>query len=355
MKNSKVKTLIILTPGFPADEEDTTCLTPMQTFVRSMKQTHPALTIIVLAIRYPFFSKTYRWHGIQVISFGGEFKGKWFRFLTNFSVWQTLKRLNKEVEIVGVLSFWLNLCALLASIFSRFYQLKHLCWLLGQDAKMGNKYVKLVRPKAEELIAISDFIAREFEKNYAIKPKHIIPTGIDDSLFSDTELRRSIDILGVGSLIQLKQYHLFLEVIKQLVTTFPNLKAVLCGDGPEMQRLKAKINQLKLEDNVALMGEIPHKDVLNLMQKTKVFLHTSNYEGFGTVNLEALCAGAKVVSFVKPMQATIKNWYTVNTLPEMVIKARDILSDEHPIYEKVIPYSASVNSKVMLSLFGIEV
>jgi glycosyltransferase involved in cell wall biosynthesis len=354
MKNSKAKTLIILTPGFPADENDSTCLTHMQTFVRSLKQTNPTLQIVILALRYPFFSKSYMWHDVRVISFGGKFNGKWYRFLTNFSVWQALRTLNKEVEIVGLLSFWLNVCALHGAIFSKLYQLKHYCWLLGQDAKIGNKYVKLIRPSGAELIAVSDFISREFEKNYAIKPKHIIPIGIDDSLFSNTELARCIDVLGVGSLIPLKQYHLFLEVIKHLVLNFPNLKAVLCGDGIEMKMLRGKINDLKLGDNVSLVGEMPNKEILSLMQQTKVFLHTSNYEGFGAVNLEALCAGAKVVSFVKPMQSTIKNWYTVNDLPEMADKVKEILADESVIYEKVMPYTASANSKEFLALFGIE-
>lgn len=354
MENKKVKTLIIISPGFPANEEDTTCLTYIQVFVKALKQASPSLNIIVLAIRYPFFSKTYVWHGVKAISFGSENRGKLVRLLANFKVLLVLKKLNKEVEIVGVLSFWFDISAFIASIFSRLYKLKCLSWLLGQDAKIGNKYVKLIKPRGEQLIAISDFICQEFEMNYAIKPQHIIPLGIDDSLFSEIELSRDIDILGVGSLIPLKQYHLFLGAIKQLIIPFPNLKAVLCGDGIEMEMLKAKLTTLKLENHVSLVGSLAHAEILNLMQKAKVLMHTSNYEGMGVVNLEALCAGAKVVSFVKPMQIPIKNWYHASSLEEMIAIVTDILSDKYPIYEKVLPYSAAANSKAVLAAFGIE-
>ncbi len=67
-----MKTLIILTPGFPKNEEDTTCVPPQQIFVKALKEAAPGLNIIVLTFQYPFYSKEYLWNGINVISFGNK-------------------------------------------------------------------------------------------------------------------------------------------------------------------------------------------------------------------------------------------------------------------------------------------
>jgi len=44
---------------------------------------------------------------------------------------------------------------------------------------------------------------------------------------------------------------------------------------------------------------LAHPELLEWMQRGKVFLHPSSYEGFGIVCIEALCSGAEVISFVK--------------------------------------------------------
>ncbi len=348
---NKPDTLIILTPGFPENEADSTCIPPQQIFVKALKENNPQLNIVVLTFQYPFFSARYQWNGVDVISFGGQAKGRLYRKVMGVRVWAELKKINKEYHIVGLLSFWLGKCAFIGSWFAEKYHLKHYCWILGQDAKAGNKYVKRINPKGKSLIALSDFIATEFHKNYKILPQHIIPVGIDASLFAKVIPEKDIDIVGAGSFIPLKQYHIFVEVIKLLKKDFPNIKTCICGDGPEMVRLCKMIDLLDLKDNIKLLGRQTHTQVLTLMQKSKVFLHTSNYEGFGAVCLEALYAGARVVSFVKPMQADIENWHIVENKENMVQILKDILNSNESTYQSILPYSIHDNAKAAIKLF----
>jgi glycosyltransferase involved in cell wall biosynthesis len=343
---------VILTPGFPANEDDSTCVPPQQLFVKALKQVNPELNIIVLTFQYPFFSGEYMWKGIKVIAFGSPRNDKLSRLLTNTRVWHTLKKLQQENELIGLLSFWLGKCALVGNRFGKKHNVPHYCWLLGQDAKKGNKYVGKIKPKGVGLIALSDFIVGEFERNYGIQPQHLIPVGIDTSLFSNVESDRDIDVLGVGSLIPLKQYAVFIKVIKTLKETTPNIKAVLCGDGAEMQRLKVMIINSGLQDHITFTGKLAHKEVLVLMQRSKAFLHPSSYEGFGAVCLEALYAGVKVVSFVKPMNKDITNWYIAKNEAEMVVTLKIILAEQDAQFEKILPFPIQENAKTMLKLFG---
>jgi glycosyltransferase involved in cell wall biosynthesis len=348
---NKPRALVVITPGFPPDEKDTTCLPFLQIAVKAFQQADPFLKVIVLAHQYPFFFKTYQWNGISVTAFGGAAKGKFSRVYSFFRVWRKMFKLTREYRIVGLLSLWLDKSAFIGNVSAKIYKLPHFCWLLGQDAKAGNRFVKLIKPKGGSLIANSDFIAGEFNRNYQILPEHVIPVGVDPTMFKGEQQERDIDILGVGSLIPLKQYHLFLAVVKQLVTVFPNIKTVICGAGPELESLKKLIQDWDLTANVSLKGELPYPKVLQLMGRSKVLLHTSSYEGFAMVGLEALYAGAKVISFVRPMRKKIENWSYVYSLEEMVTLTTEILKDPDTVYEKVLPYSISDTAQAILKLY----
>ncbi len=349
---SRPETLVILSPGFAANEADTTCMAPMQLFVKALKEVCPGLNIIIISFQYPNFSGEYDWNGIKVIAIGGSNKGKLHRLRTWAKVWSVLKRLNREYELMGLLSFWLGECAFVGSRFAKRNNLTHYAWILGQDAKPGNKYVRWIKPPKDSLIALSDFVARELIKNYWIAPAQVIPVGVDPSLFSAAPEKRDIDVMGAGSLIPLKQYHLFVGAIATLKERFPAVKAVICGQGPEMVRLKTLALKLNLKDNLVFAGELPHAEVLALMQRSKVFLHTSNYEGFGAVIAEALYAGAHVVSFCKPMDREYRHHHVVGGIKEMNDEILKTLKNTRRGHDPVLVCTAQQMAKNVVSLFA---
>jgi glycosyltransferase involved in cell wall biosynthesis len=99
-----------------------------------------------------------------------------------------------------------------------------------------------------------------------------------------------------------------------------------------------------------LTGELPHKEVLQLMQRAKVFLHTSSYEGFGMVCIEALYAGATVISFTKPMTESIPNWYRADSKEAMANMASDFLNFSSS-YKPELPYTIEETVKKIMGLF----
>jgi glycosyltransferase involved in cell wall biosynthesis len=342
------ETLIILSPGFPVNEADSTCLPPQQVFLRALKQNYPDLKIIVIAFEYPFIRRHYHWFGVQVIALGGKNKSGLLRRLNWLRAWHALNKLNKQHLVIGLLSFWFDECAFIAHHFAKRNKLKHYSWLLGQDARPGNRYFKLIKPKGDELIALSDAVQKEVYKNYSILPAHVITGGIDTSLFSNAPCPRDIDILGVGSLIPLKQYGVFIDAIKFISQYIPQVRAVICGKGPEKEKLLQQIKDYGLENNIVLRYEVPHTEALALMQRSKVFLHPSEYEGFGAVLFEALYAGAQVVSFVKPMDQKMEHHHVVGNTEEMQHKVLELLMNEHPDHNPVLPYPiADVAAKIM--------
>lgn len=349
--SEQVKTLVILSPGFPRDEADSTCIPPQQVFVRNLKRQFPLLNIVVLAFEYPFYTDQYHWNGITVISFGGANKGGPTRLNSWRRAWLTLDRLNKKYQLIGLLSFWMGDCALIADTFARRRKLRHFCWILGQDARPGNRYFRWIRPRPNSLIALSDFILSEVKDNYGITPAHVIPVGVDPLLFDKSPANRDIDVLGAGSLIALKSYTSLVNVVAALKIYFHDLRAVICGEGPERQLLNELISEYNLKDNLELKGELPHTAALALMQRTKVFVHPSSYEGLGMVCLEALYAGAHVVSFVRPMDQPIQNWHFAQTADEMVNIIRQLLDKPFCNPGKLAPHLVADTCKCIMQLF----
>src|ERR1700744_5173864 len=321
-------TLVILTPAFPRDETETHWVPTQQLFVKTLTASFPDVRIEVLTFYHPGHRGSYDWRGLKVTSFDGSRQRGVRRPFFYRDIWKTLQDIRRESPILGLLSFWCGECALLGHYFGKRYGIRHLCWLCGGDARASNRLVRFIRPRPEELIAMSDFLVREFEKNHGVRPAHMITNAIDPTVFpplSGTE--RDIDILGVGSLSRLKRYDLFVGVVRALRASFPNAQAVLCGDGEERERLLAMKGA---EDHIRLVGEKPHREALGLMQRAKVFLHTSDYEGFGVVCLEALYAGARVLSFTKPLDQALPRWETVTTLEGMIRRAAQLLSEPDP-------------------------
>jgi glycosyltransferase involved in cell wall biosynthesis len=351
MNNEKI--LVVLTPGFPSSEDDSTCLPMQQNLVSKLRQIRADLQIVILSFQYPYHKDAYTWYDVPVNPFNGRNKGGLQRLLLRNRVNSFLNEINSNKEIVGLLSFWCNECAWVGKKFADAHNLTHRCWVLGQDAKKQNAYPHRLKPNDSELIALSDFVREEFQKNHGIMPRHTVPAAIDALEFDKYEGTRDFDVVAAGSLILLKQYDLFVEMISEIKKTLPTVKAALIGDGPERKKLERMIENLRLKDNILMTGELSHKQVLRYMQRARLFLHTSSYEGFGVVCLEALYAGAQVISFCKPMKSEIHHWHNVTTKKEMLEKAMSVLQNDQLEVERVLPYSIEGQAKSMLEIFGL--
>jgi glycosyltransferase involved in cell wall biosynthesis len=347
------KIFVILAPAFPANENEENWLHWLQMLLRSVRKLFPGIRIIVISFIYPPNTSTYRWNGIEVFSFDGMKYKKIKRPLLWGKIWRKLNEINRQQKITAILSIWCSECALVGHYFGKRNSVKHFTWICGQDARARNKMVRLIRPLPTELIAMSDFLIDEFYKNHHIKPAHLVTNGIDPSMFSKEPVKKDIDIMGASSLSFMKQYDLFLEVIAALKKNKPDIKAVLVGDGEHADGLKKMNEHLSLQQTVEFKGQLTPTETINLMQRSKVFLHPSSYEGFSTACLEALYAGAHVISFIKPMHHEIKNWHIVRSKEEMQQKAHELLNAQALDHEPVLAYSMDDSAASMMELLGL--
>ncbi|MFL5774103.1 MAG: glycosyltransferase [Flavisolibacter sp.] len=348
---AQTDTFVILTPGFPSDEYDSTCLPAQQRFVLTLKKNFPALNLIILSFQYPYQSEKYYWNGIEVIPFNGRNRARVHRLLLWRKVWKELESIRSSGSISGIMSFWYGECAFVGKRFADKYSLRHICWLLGQDAKNDNRYVQRAHLAPDEMAAVSDFVADEFERNFFIRPAYVIPNGITS--VSEKVPLKDIDVIGVGSLIPLKRYNRFIDCIDGIRRYFPQIRAVICGKGPEEATLLRHIEKCGLSEKIFLPGELDTTDVQEMMQRSKVLLHPSSYEGFSTVCLEALAAGTQVISFCQPMHENIPGWHVVSSFPEMQMKLIELLNENENCAPSA-PYLMTDSVIRLMDLFSYE-
>lgn len=288
------KHIVIITPGFPADENDFLTIPPLQEFLKSFKSSFPLSKLTVLAFQYPYQIKKYNWNGITVISFAGKNKS-----VTKPMLWRRIikeaKIINEEEAFTVIHSLWLGECAMIGNILSKKFNCPHVCTLMGQDVKHSNKYLRLLKNKKIKIVALSKNQSDQYFNLTNKNADEIIHWGIYDIPVNNCE--RDVDLLAVGSLIPLKNYSLFIKLVEKITQNNPGIKCILAGTGPEELSLKQLVKEKGLEKNINFKGILNRSEIFKLMQRSKIFIHPSKFEGSGYVFAEALANGLNIVSF----------------------------------------------------------
>lgn len=289
------KHILVLTPGFPRDEQDENCIPALQEYLRAFNAAYPEVRISVVAFHYPFAPGRYAWRGIDIFALAGG-----NRFLQRPLLWFRAVRRSlacHRSEAVDVVhSFWLGECAAVGALVASRTGAAHYSTLMGQEMRTRNAYSSLLRSGPTRFVALSEPQSEDFRRQTGRPPDALIHWGVDDP-GAGFPADRDIDLLGVGSLIAVKNFPLFLRAAAAAVRRRPSLRCVIAGDGQERPRIAAMIEELGLKNNVTLTGMIPRNDVLALMRRSRILVHPSLYEGFGYVFAEALASGTHVVSF----------------------------------------------------------
>jgi glycosyltransferase involved in cell wall biosynthesis len=333
----KKDTLIIFSPGFAANEADSTCIPALQQFALQLKDLRPDLDIRIFSLHYPFAEGSYIWNGILCHSFGGRNRRKPYSIYLRYKAKKYLRDVIGQNNVKAILSIWMWDSALIGQQLMNETGVSHFCWMHGQDARANNHLVKKIRPKPGQVIAISDILQEEFRKNHGITATHVVDNGITESLFPEFNYgEREFDVIGVGSLTAHKNYSAFVHTIAELKQKFPSIKSMIIGEGEQREKIQNLIHELDLQNNLVLKGAIPHSEALKYMSKSKLFLHTSTYEGSSGVIMEALYSGCYVVSTISVSLQPVKNVQLAEDPAGLSAKIATLLARKDLKHEKVI-------------------
>lgn len=325
-KDKSKTALFVLTPGFPQSEHDDTCLTVVYKFVLAHREVFPDADVVVFSLGYPLTQQAYLWHGVKIKPFNLFRAGKLRKIFGFLQIVYRMAIEKRKYHDVRALSFWCGEAAFVGKLFEKLCGINHLIWMQGQEARGQSKWVRRIRPHPQQLLAISSFQAQLFKNNYRISPGHLVEAGIRTEDFPPLNDHRHIDLIAIGSLIPLKRFQIFIELVKDIADIKHDVRAVIVGEGPELEHLNKLIEIHELQGRISLVGKQSHHKTLALLNDSKVLVHPSEYEGFGSVFAEALYAGCKALSFVNPLQRRIEGWVICEDFAEMRNAAQKLLS-----------------------------
>jgi glycosyltransferase involved in cell wall biosynthesis len=116
---------------------------------------------------------------------------------------------------------------------------------------------------------------------------------------------RDISVLWVGNIRALKRPELLLEAARKL----PALRFhIIGGPMPGSESLYEQVRAAALQvPNVRFHGPIPYQEVGEFYERARVFVGTSEIEGFPNTYLQAWARGTPVVAFLDPEQLIARN------------------------------------------------
>lgn len=175
----------------------------------------------------------------------------------------------------------------------------------GQNRKR-NVIRRCLSPLVDRFVSVSDDLKDWLIHNVGIPERKVvrIHNGVDLGQFSTQgreaarrllALDESAFVIGtVGRLDPVKDHTSLLQAFAPLTRLNSPVRLIIAGEGPARKQIESQIRELKIGDNVQLLGE--RRDVAQVLKACDVYTLTSIAEGMSNTILEAMASALPVVA-----------------------------------------------------------
>ena len=227
-------------------------------------------------------------------------------------------------------------------------------WLARHYLPRLKKWDYRAARRPDYFIANSQTV-RERIKNYYDRDSEVIYPPVDTGFFTPTSHQpppKSYYLTG-SRLVQYKRIDLVIEAFNRLDTPL-----IVAGDGPELENLKRKVRNPKIE----FLGDVSDEELRELYQEAKAFIFPA-HEDAGIMVLESLACGTPVIGlkaggtgefvkdgvhgvlFLRPKTEDIIeaiNRFQPTNFDPQILKARALEFDKAKFKEKIKDFVSKV-------------
>lgn len=174
----------------------------------------------------------------------------------------------------------------------------------GDIGFLRRRLTRFAYPRADAVVALSEGVRQELIADYALPAQSVVtihnPVEFDALAAEARETatppvtKDGRWITGVGRLIRQKGFDRLIRAVAGL--NRPDVRLVLVGEGPDREALTAQARDL----GVPLLMPGFVRQPTHWLAHADLFVLSSRWEGFGHVIVEAMAAGAPVISFDCP-------------------------------------------------------
>lgn len=202
--------------------------------------------------------------------------------------------------------------------------------------------------KAKKILVPSKTVALQLTKAYGLSESKVIVTyeGVENKFstykFQFSKSQEILDkykikkpfLIYVGSVYPHKNIPNLLKAIETLITTYPLqiTLVIVCSRSVFWEKLKKKVESLKAEKIVRMVGFVPDEELAILYNQAEAFIFPSFSEGFGLPGLEAMACGLPVLASDIPVFREVYQdaalYFNPKDPQEIAKKIKIFLSDE---------------------------
>ncbi|UFX83179.1 glycosyltransferase family 4 protein [Candidatus Absconditicoccus praedator] len=265
------------------------------------------------------------------------------------------KKILKNENYHKIFAFFGIPCGYIAEKLSKKFDIPYIVSLRGSDVPFYNprfekldKYIfqklsKKIWKNAEKTITLSKDLTNLAKKTSSQQEFTILYNGVDCNFYkpdnNTKNLENTTNILFVGRLIQRKGLDYLLEAFKNLSSKYDKLKLYIAGDGPKKEEYNEYIKINNLSENVVFLGNLPKDTLLQIYQKSHIFVLPSLNEALGNVTQEALACGIPIITTKTGAAEFIKdgeNGYVIDKKKSKQIEEKlDILIKDKNLTNKM--------------------
>ena len=164
---------------------------------------------------------------------------------------------------------------------------------------------KIVMTSSNIVTASSEFENMLIADTYKVEENKIkkITPGVDKKIFSpDPSVKKENIFLSIGRIQEQKGQLQTLEFLNNFRKIKNDFKCIFIG-GPSgkygeeyLLELKRTVKDFNLDKHVEFLDNLPQTKIIELLNKSKLLIHTSQFETFGLVAIEANTMGVPVLT-----------------------------------------------------------
>lgn len=124
---------------------------------------------------------------------------------------------------------------------------------------------------ATEILVLNDQIKKTVSDFYEIPSEKIsiMPNGVNLSFFTSKNLRER-KIVFSGVMYYHRGLEILLDAVPKITELVPDVKVILLGEGPEMQKLQTMVTEKKIARNVEFKGWVDRTDIPNHLSSASI-------------------------------------------------------------------------------------
>jgi glycosyltransferase involved in cell wall biosynthesis len=198
------------------------------------------------------------------------------------------------------------------ALMAKFFKLPFTCTSRGTDInliadmRLPRKLIEWTIKQASKTMAVCQALTDRLN-DLGAQDAVTLRNGVDLTFFSNLppdareQARKQLEVclepnqfilLSVGWLIERKGHYLVIDALAHL----PDALLFVAGNGPDEQKLKARVKALGLENRVTFLGSLDQQTLRRYYQIADALVLASSREGWANVLLESMACGTPVVA-----------------------------------------------------------